>query len=171
MSTLIYLYSSPVNPRLSTLICPLLITREPTTEHTHIPYTQHPLTHDWAHSYILYALPVNPRLSTLLYPLLITREPTTEHTYIPSTHPPLSHEWAHSYTLYSSPVGHLMEISSYSCNSSPQIWLVLWRLDQGNYMDLIPYLYNKQKHCIILFCFLRRTDQPWDLSNALSEYN
>ena len=38
-------------------------------------------------------------------------------------------------------------------NSSPQIWLVTRRLDQGSCMELIPYLYNKQKHCIILFNF------------------
>ena len=40
-------------------------------EHTPIPSTHHPLTHDWAHSYTLYSSPVNPRVSTLIYPHLM----------------------------------------------------------------------------------------------------
>jgi hypothetical protein len=38
------IYLSPVNPRLRTLLCTLLITRYPTIEHTPIPSTHHPLT-------------------------------------------------------------------------------------------------------------------------------
>jgi hypothetical protein len=68
------LYSSPVKP---------------TTVHTPIPSTHHPLTHDWAQSYVLYSSPVSP---------------PAEHTLIPSTHHPLTHCWTHSYTLYSSPL-------------------------------------------------------------------
>ena len=92
-------------------------------------------------------------------------QPTSDHNPILSTHHPLTHGWLHSYTLYSSHVNPLLLV-----NRSPQIWLVPWSLDQVSCMNLIPYLYNKQKHCIILFVFLRRTDQSWDLSNALNEY-
>ena len=105
-----------------------------------MPSTYQLLTHNYAQSCTLYASSVNPRLSTLIYPLLITRWSFTENFFV-------------------------------LVNNSPQIWLIPWRLDQGSCVDLTPYLYSKQKHCIILFCFLRRTDQPGDLSNALSEYN
>ena len=44
-------------------------------EHTPIPSTHHPLTHDWAHSYTLYSSPVNPRVSTLIYPHLMEISP------------------------------------------------------------------------------------------------
>jgi hypothetical protein len=110
----------------------------------------------------VYSVMWNVDTSKIVYRL----QPTSDHNPIPSTHHSLTHGWLHSYTLYSSHVNPRLLV-----NSSPQIWLIPWSLDQGSCMNLIPYLYNKQKHCIILFCFLRRTDQSWDLSNALNEYS
>ena len=85
---------------------------------TAIPSTHHPLTHEWAHYYTLYSSPANPRVSTLLCPLLITRKPTSEHTHIPSTHHPLTHKWAHSYTSTHHPLTHDWA-HSYALYSSP----------------------------------------------------
>ena len=65
----------------------------------------------------------NPRLTTLLYPLLITR-------------------WSFDRNFV------------VLVNSSPQLWLIARRLDQGSCKEFISYLYNKEKHCIILFCFV-----------------